>query len=593
MNIKKPKLRKQYRLFVRFASFILPYRGAWFLILLLSYLVSLLGLINPYLTRLFIDRAVGTRDLRLFGILVLVGAAVFMAISILGRINQYMEKYVRTKIRIDLNKHIFGRLIGLPFRWFQENNTGANIYKISYDIGRAEDLITTVPPQAVSLFPKMVFILVIIFSMNWRMALLASCLAPALYIPAYYFNRRRVAIWESLIKNSENIFKILHEIFSHILPIKIFGKEKKETARYIQALDNNIKIERDSFKLELFNGFVASLVNKAIIGIITLYGAYQVIVGSMTLGTLTAIMVYVSQLVAMQSSFIGFFQTIVLGVVSCQRLADILDERCQLPDTAKGGKPLFRKADIVFNRVTFGYLSDRPVLKDLCFSIENNRHVCLVGRSGCGKTTILNLMLRLYEPWDGEIAIGGYKIQDIEWEALRTQIGMALQEPFLFNDSIKNNIAFGKENAVEPEIIEAAKISLAHDFIEKIPGKYESVIGENACKLSEGQKQKIAIARAVIKKPKILILDEAMSSMDSASEESILANIKENFKEMTLITVSHRLSTVMNSDIVYFLKGPGEMVAGRYEELIVRDKDFYDLFKAQLIESTTLTPSQG
>jgi ABC-type bacteriocin/lantibiotic exporter with double-glycine peptidase domain len=209
--------------------------------------------------------------------------------------------------------------------------------------------------------------------------------------------------------------------------------------------------------------------------------------------------------------------------------------------------------------------------------------VALAGPSGCGKTTVLNLILDLYKPWQGEIHIVDGYLGEMDRLFFKEQVGVSLQEPFLWNDSIENNIRYAKPQATKQEIIKAANIAGVSDFIDDTPQGYDTVVGENACRLSDGQKQKIAIARAIIRKPKILILDEAMSSMDSASEEKIINGIKELLPGSLIIIVSHRLSSVAACDLVYFLKGPDKMVIGKPAELIKDDQDFYNLFSAQII----------
>jgi len=574
--------KKQFGLFLRFARYILPYRLRWTAILILSGLGTLSGLVNPYLAKLVIDKAIGNKDLKIFIILAVVGGAVFVISGVINGVRQYLGRYVKARVKLDLNKRVFTGINRLPFSWFQDRSTGENVYKMNYDINRVSDLMTTIPPQAAALSLKLVITFFIIFRLNRQMAVFSICLAPFLYLPQYYLTRKRRAVWEEFIKSSEQLFKMLHETFSHIYPIKVFGKEGSEIRKYLRKLVGNIKIELSTTRLEIFSGFTASALGKIIIGLITFYGGYQVIKGKMTLGSLTAIIVYLGQLAGIQGTFIDFFQTTVLGLISCQRVADILDTEESIKDIKGAKSVVFEKGDIVFDKVSFGYVQGKPVLKDLSFLIRGNTHISLAGYSGSGKTTLLNLIFRLYDPWQGEILIDRHKIKDIKLDSLKSQLGMVLQGPFLFNDTIKNNIAYGKQHAVESEIIQAANISLADEFVSNLKETYNTVIGENACKLSEGQKQKIAIARALIKKPKILIFDEAMSSMDSESEERILTNIRENLKGAALITVSHRLSTVKSADLIYFLKGPGEIIIGRYEELLQDDKDFYNLFKAQI-----------
>jgi len=331
--------------------------------------------------------------------------------------------------------------------------------------------------------------------------------------------------------------------------------------------------------------------NKVVIGIIAFFGGYQVIKGTMTLGSLTAIMVYLSQIVHLHSSFAMFFQKIAMGLISCKRIDDILKQR---PMVAKGGnKVIFKGGEIIFRDVAFGYVDKEPILNNATLDIRSGSHISIAGRSGCGKTTLLNLLLKLYEPSSGEILIDGHNIEDLDSSSLRGQIGVALQEPFLWNDTIENNIRYGKDDSLLEEVLYVAKICDVDDFVKLLPEGYQAIIGESGSKVSEGQKQKIAIARALIKRPKILILDEAFSSMDSASEEKILSNIKDNYREMTLISVSHRLSTVMSADSVCFLMGPGEIISGFHEDLLQNSKEYHDLFKAQLREPTKEALPQG
>ncbi|RKY29274.1 MAG: hypothetical protein DRP74_09040 [Candidatus Omnitrophota bacterium] len=334
-------------------------------------------------------------------------------------------------------------------------------------------------------------------------------------------------------------------------------------------------------RLELVSGFAGSLVNKVVIGLITFYGGYQVIKGRMTLGSLTAIMMYIGQLIGLQYSFARFFQNIALGLVSCQRVDEILDKRTKIVEAKQAKAVVFRRGQIQFRNVSFGYKQREPILSGINFDIGGGLHIALVGSSGCGKTTILNLILRLYEVWSGEIRIDGHNIKDLRFSSLRGQIGIALQEPFLWNDTIENNIRYAREDAGTREITEIAQLTGVDDFVKDLPGGYNTIIGENACKISEGQKQKIAIARALIKEPKILILDEAMSSMDPQSEEKIIKNIKDNFKDITLIIISHRLSTVMSAELVYFLTKEGNIIVDTAQNFLQRDRDFSRLFSHQ------------
>jgi ABC-type multidrug transport system fused ATPase/permease subunit len=364
--------------------------------------------------------------------------------------------------------------------------------------------------------------------------------------------------------------------------VKTFAKEAAEVRDYLRMRIANIRMSLKNTRLEVISGFAGSAANKVVIGLITFYGGYQVIKGRMTLGSLTAIMMYIGQLIGLQGSFAGLFQNIAFGLVSCQRVEEILDKQAKIVEKEDAKGVVFKKGQIVFKNISFGYREKEPILSGISFDIEGGNCIALVGPSGCGKTTILNLILRMYEPWAGEIIIDGYNIKELKFNSLRGQIGIALQEPFLFDDTIENNLRYGKEGSSFEEIIEVAKICKIDDFVNELPNGYQTIIGENACKLSEGQKQKIAIARALIKKPKILILDEAMSSMDSASEEKILLKIKQIPEILTVIIVSHRLSAVMKADLTYFLKRPDAIIINKSQQLLEEDEEFYNLFAAQI-----------
>lgn len=576
--------KTQLKLLLKFTKYLLPYWKKEAVVLGSSGVVVLLSLINPYLTKLVIDRAFGNKDLKVFIILALVGGTVFILNGLVSGLKSYLDRQIGIKVNFDLNKRVFKHLDKLDLAYFQNKSTGEHLYRSSYDIDGVTNFITTTPSQIVATFPKLLLILTIVLRLNWQMAVFSFCLAPLLYLPPYYFTRKMREIWKDLIKHSEGIFKRLNEVFSHIQLVKAFGKEAVETRSYLRSQIAKIRISMRNTRLEVVSGFAGSAVSKVVIGLITFYGGYQVIKGQMTLGSLTAIMIYIGQLIGLQNSFAGFFQNIALGLVSCQRVEEILAEKPKIVE-AKGAKDaVFNRGTIVFKDVGFGYRQDELVLSDINFSIDGGSHITLVGPSGCGKTTILNLILRLYEPEKGDILIDGCNIKDLKFSSLKAQTGIALQEPFLWNDTIENNIRYGKPDASEEEIVEAARICDLNDFVSELPERYKTLIGENACKISEGQKQKIAITRAVIKKPKILIFDEAFASMDSQSEERIITEIRKIQEILTIIVVSHRLSTVMNADKVYFLDKPDEIIVASGKELLKSKRAFYDLFAAQALD---------
>jgi ATP-binding cassette subfamily B protein len=578
MKFNRPALKLAFKFF----QYLLPYsKRQLLLIVILSIGSSLVGLINPYLTKLIIDDGISKKDLKAFVIFVSLGAAVFLLTEFINGANRFLNQYVRVRISFDLNRQVFRKLRNLSFSWFQEKTRGEELYLLNHDIDTVTNFITTSFPQALLFFCRLLFILIILFYLNYKIAILALLLSLFLYLPPYYFKKMMQKAWEALVKNSQEVFRILDEFFSHIHLIKVFAKEIATTRAYLKRLIIDIRIRMKNLRLEILSGFANNAGNKTIIGLVGLYGGYQVIKGNLTLGSLTAITAYIYQLMGLPGEFSNFFHSASYGLISCQRINAILEERPKVVESINAKEVIFPKGEIIFQDVSFGYFPNKFVLNKLNFHVTGGGHIALVGPSGCGKTTLLNLLVRLYEPWGGEIIIDQWNINKLKLHSLRKQIGFALQEPFLWNQSIENNIKYGREEATREEILAVAKLTGIDDFVRDFPRGYQTLIGEDASKISEGQKQRIAIARALIKNPKILILDEAMASMDSASEEKIISNIKSTQKDLTLITVSHRLSTVMSADLAYYFFKPDEMIVDNPQNLCEYNREFIYLFTGQ------------
>jgi ABC-type multidrug transport system fused ATPase/permease subunit len=268
---------------------------------------------------------------------------------------------------------------------------------------------------------------------------------------------------------------------------------------------------------------------------------------------------------------------------SCERIALILDEPIRVASQPTSLPVVLQEGRVAFEGVSFRYGKEnrQPVFEDLEASISGGAFVALAGASGCGKTTLCYLMARLFDPWHGRVLIDGCDVRQMEISFLKEQIGMALQETFLWNDTIAANIRYGRPQASREEVRLAGRLAGVEAIVAQMPQGYETVIGENACKVSEGQKQKIAIARSLVKKPKILILDEAMSHMDSLSEERILSDIRRAYPTMTLVVVSHRLSCVLQADTVLYMKSVSEIVSAPGRAFLEKDRDFAALFGGQ------------
>jgi subfamily B ATP-binding cassette protein MsbA len=566
----------------RFNKYLYKYWKLQAAVILLGLITMLLSLVNPFLTKLIIDKAYGNKDLKLFLILAIISGSVFIFNGILNAVSSYLARRIRSSVHFDLTKDLFKHLQSLPLSFFNDKSTGEHIFKVSSDVDTVSNFVCNTLPQIIILFPRLLFIFFIVFYLNWRLALFALLLIPVSYIHLYFFVKWLKEITRKMIEKSQDFFSSLYELFSNINLIKAFGKEDYETKRFEENLLKRIDFDLKNAKLENISSFFSSVSDKVISGVIALYGGYQIIKGTFTLGSYTALMIYLIQFIGLIKSIGGFYEAIMLSSISRQRITEILDTKPQIQDRQEAIDYRILEGRIEFRDISFSYKKDEFILQRINFSIEPASKIALVGPSGCGKTTLLSLILRLYEPLEGRILIDSLDIKDIKIKSLKEQIGIALQSSLFWNDTIKNNILYAKETASMDEVIEAANTSEVRRFISRLPRGYDTEIGEDACNISEGQKQRIAIARAVIRRPKILILDEAMSSLDSETEDKIIDNIKREFRDSTVIIVSHRLSTVQKMDLVYFLENPSNMIIGTYEEILKINKKYRELFASQI-----------
>jgi ABC-type bacteriocin/lantibiotic exporter with double-glycine peptidase domain len=568
--------------YIRFYRHLLPYWKKEVLIWLLGAAAFLLGLVNPYLTKIIIDKAFVNKNPKLFIALVILAGVIFILDNIMNTLALYLSRFVKLHMSFDLNLKIFKKLQYLSYRFFQDTSTGDHLYKIAYDIERVAQFICDIIPQIIFVIPKSLFIFGIVLYLNAKVALFSLLLMPFLYLVPYFFTRRLKKVIKIWVENAQHIFEKAQEIFSHMQLIKVSGRERRQTIKYIAGLIRNTRLNLSNIKLELTGSFTGNISYRVILGLIIGYGAYQVLKGKMTLGTLCSIALYLNQLSSLQHTLTYSLQQISLGLISCERLNIMLDAKGDLKEDKLARDFIFSQGTLVFKDITFGYNPDKMVLKNLSFCIEGGSCVGLVGPSGCGKTTIINLVLRLYKPLKGQITIDGADINLIKSKPFYKQIGVVLQEPFLWNDTIENNIRYEREKATFKEIKEAANIACIDDFVNGLEDGYKTVIGENACKISEGQKQRIAIARALIKKPKILILDEALSSIDAELESRIIDNIRNLLRDSTIIVISHRLSTISKTNAVYFLAAPDKIEVAAHESLLRNNPQYPHYLAHQL-----------
>lgn len=531
-------LKSNLSKFFYFLKFLKPYWKQQALLLFISQIIVYLGLINPYIAKLVIDDVYGKRDFGLFLLLGAASAAIFLLIGILSGINSYYNGLIKQKIALDINKKVVSTLYSLDLKFFRDSSSSDNLYKITYDVEAAAGLITEAVMSAAGLIPTFLFTFIIVSFLNWQMAVLALLLGGLHFFNTVIFSKRRIsAAWKNVSQKQE-IFKRLNEVLQKIYLVKAAGKEAVEVKNHISKLSEAFLTFKQNFLLQTAGSFASQTISRSIIGIITLYGGWQIIAGNMTLGALTSIVVYLGRISGFGGGIAGLFDSINFGMLSCGRLKAIIDMAEK--ESAVGKKKLDHFGpNIEFRNVDFSYYDGIPVLKGFNMEITAGEWVGLSGLSGCGKTTVINLLLGLYSPDSGEVFIEDIPSQEIDFNFIKKHIGFVPQEPHLWNATIRDNLLYFNNSASLEELARAIEeVELAEVISRKQKG-LDSHLGDSACKFSEGQKQRLSLARALLLRPKLLILDEALCFVDNKTAFAILEKIKLNYPDLAVLIITH------------------------------------------------------
>ncbi|MBL7196657.1 MAG: ABC transporter ATP-binding protein [Candidatus Omnitrophica bacterium] len=577
-------IKDAFRLFLRFNKYILRYWKLELFLLILGNFSIVFTLVTPYLGKIILDEGILAKNIILFIRFAVLTGGIYLLKLAVDNGNSYLKSYVIRKVKIDLSKSVFKKMRRFSLRFFQNRSTGECIFRVNNDISSSANIITNTLSDILLTLFKLVSVTIIILFINWKILILVLVYQFLVIFQIQLFIKKIQELMKKGLKKSQEIFRILNQLFSHIYFIKASGTMTFMVRKYFHALAESIRLELRNTKLGLASRILSNVSNKLFFGIIGFLGALLVIKGQITLGSLSAIMVYLAQGTGAYAALLSSARQIVLNRISLERITELLDAEIDIKEKDKARDITFLKRRIEFKDVCFGYEKGRYVLDKMSFIIPPVAKIALVGPSGCGKTTILNLILRLYDVNEGAVFLDDYDIRDVKFKSIYSQIGIALQQTFLWNDTIAYNILYGAEKAGEKEMIKAAKVAEAHNFILNLAKQYDSIIGEMVYTISEGQKQRVAIARALIKNPKILILDEALPAVDSETEDKIIDNIKQAFKDSTLIIVSHRLSVAKKMDLVYFLESPDKMDIGTHAEFIKTNSRYRELFASQIEE---------
>ncbi|MEP0940150.1 MAG: ABC transporter transmembrane domain-containing protein [Rhizobiaceae bacterium] len=564
----------------RFIPMVQPYIGMLFEVSLTAIIIAILGLAMPVFTQTIMDSVLPNADLEFLNVILVGMALVTFFTAVGGGIRQLLLLHVGQRLGLRLSNELFKRLLLLPVPYFRRRRLSDIMARFG-DNSAVEDLLTD---GAVGTLIDAIMVSVYFGLMFYYSSTLAG-------IAALYFVASTVLVVcfsPSLKRNNQLMFEKgaatqgkLIEALTNIETIKSSGSELSVRWEFENLIVDESKQEMKAGILGLGLNTIATFLQLGLTVAILWLGARQVVAGDLTLGELVAFQSLVMMSVGPVSSLVGLYQEIQDALLSLNRLSDIYDAEPE--ETGVHTTMPQVSGNIVFDKVSFGYSpNEPPVIDNLTLDISAGETVALIGRSGSGKTTLISLVQRFYQPDGGRVMVDGIDIAGVAAASLRTQIGVVPQDPQLFTATIRENIAYGYPEATMSQIVESAKLANAHDFIQKFPLGYETVVGEIGVRLSGGQRQRLAIARALLPDPPIILFDEATSALDTESERAIQRNLDAIMKERTAVVIAHRLSTIQNADRIIVLDGGRAVEQGTFDALMGKQGLFYYLVRQQM-----------
>ena len=561
------------RIILRLFKWIKPFSGWMVLSCLLMLLSSAISLTSPYLIRMAIDTAIPSQNYRMLIIISIILTVSTIAVRFLLAGKLKIMTRVAQKIIVNIRKDVFTKLQSLPFTYFDSRPHGKILIRVVNYVNSLSDLLSNGIIQLVSDLFTLIVIIFFMFAIDPKLTLVSMAVLPVLFIVLTCMKKAQHEAWKQESYKRSNLTAYLSESLNGMKVTQSFAREKINQGVFNELC---LACKKVWMKAVNINNIIWPVVdNLSTIGVALVYlaGINWLGVG-VSIGTLVAFAGYIWRFWAPIQNLGNFYNSMVTTGAYVERIFELLDEDEDITDrpNAKELPPI--RGHVQFDKVNFSYEKGNPILKDINFTITPGMSVAIVGPTGAGKTTIINLLSRFYNPDNGKILIDGLDIMDLQIKSIRKQVGVMLQDSFLFSGTIMDNIRYGRLDATDEECIEAAKTVMAHEFISSFPEGYDKILTSNGGGLSQGQKQLISFARVLLSDPRILILDEATSSVDTHTEKALQQGLNHLLKGRTSFIIAHRLSTIRNADIIFFVDH-GEIVErGNHEELLALNGNY-------------------
>ncbi|WP_373205796.1 ABC transporter ATP-binding protein [Clostridium tertium] len=573
--------RSKSEITVKLLEYLKPYKFKSFIVILLMIFVMISSIVNPLLLKIAIDKYVVNKDvtgLILIGIILIVLNLLAWGLS---KIRWNMITSITNNILVNIRHELYSHIQYLSFDFFDGRPVGKILSRVVSDVNSLKNLFSQSIQSLIPQLLNLLCVAIIMFFLNYKLALASVALLPVLGIAMFcieIYSRRR---WEIYRNKRSNLNGFTHEDFSGIKIVQGFAKEK--------GTENNFKL----MVKELSNSFVrAVMLNDFFWPLVELsWGAgtlivfavgYKLVINNeIQIGTLIAFSMYVGMFWRPIMNLSSFYNTLITNFSAADRIFDILDMKPVIKNEENAKKIGKIQGVVEFKDVNFSYDENAKVLKDINFKVNKGEKIALVGATGAGKTTIVSLLSRFYDPTSGEVLVDGKNIKNVDLESLRSQMGIMLQDTFLFSTTIMENIRYGRLDATDEEVINAAKAVNAHEFIIKLEDGYNTEVNERGTRLSLGQRQLVSFARALLANPRILILDEATSNIDTETEKLVQEGIEKLLHGRTSFVVAHRLSTIRDCDKIMVINDGRIEEVGNHNELLNNKGSYYDLYMTQ------------
>ena len=580
----KPKVTKG--LIVRILGYLKPYWKQFLLVFLTILISAVVGLFPSIITGRIVDEAITGRDMKMLVQLLIMAFVTLTFSRIVGVVESYINAWISQRIIFDMKNQMYDHLQHMPHVFFTTEKQGDIITRMNTDISGVSSVISGTLSNIVSNIATVVTTLVALFAMSWQLALVGIVVIPLLIIPTRSVGQTRYKLLtESQAKNDE-MNQLINENLSvsGSLLIKLFTREEQEYERFVKVNEEVTQISLKEQRSGRWFGVIMGMLTQ--LGPLLIYfaGGWFIIKNldpTLTVGTITATVTLVNRLYRPVESLLNLQVDFTRSLALFTRIFDYFDREITIKSPENGRTPEVTFRDVAFEHVAFSYIPEKPLLQDINFTVPGGQMVAVVGPSGSGKSTLVNLIPRLYDVQGGRVTIAGVDVRDFDLTYLRDCIGVVTQDTYLFNGTIRDNLLYAKEDATQEEIEEACRAASIHDFIVRQPDGYDTVVGNRGLKLSGGEKQRISIARVILKDPKILILDEATSALDSISEVAIQTALESLMEGRTSIVIAHRLSTILKADTIMVVKDGKIAESGTHDELLAKEGTYRELYETQ------------